>query len=402
MHRLSKEERIEDMRNQKWIFVGILMLMFALLGMTAQAQGITPTPANPNANVSWPPPVYVVRGQFTIRGSANLPNMTNYFIEFRPLNDDLTIPDEDALWTPATLPSSAAVQDDVLGVWNTLTAPDGVYELRLTINASGAATTHVLVSPLRVENTPPPFATPEGPITVPTFTPQVGLPTLQATPTAFDTNPRVTANRNANVRRGDSTAYQIIGSLNDGDTAPIVGISSFGTGWYLIQLPNGNQGWIAPSVVTVLGDLRNVPRVSPPPPPATATPTQPPTPISNINLVAGNFRFDPPSPKCNETFNVFMDVANFGNQQYFGGGFLAVQDFRRADNAFQLGNAGALPAIAPGQTINVGPISLKVPTYYNEEHRLVMTVDSTNQVFESNEGDNVKEAIYVLQKAGCP
>ena len=62
----------------------------------------------------------------------------------------------------------------------------------------------------------------------------------------------------------------------------------------------------------------------------------------------------------------------------------------------------ALPIISPGQTVNVGPIPLKVPTYYNEEHRLVMTVDSTNQVFESNESDNVKEAIYVLQKASCP
>jgi hypothetical protein len=235
----------------------------------------------------------------------------------------------------------------------------------------------------------------------PTLPPQQ-LPTLQATPTAFDTTPRVTANRNANVRRGDGTNYDVVGSLNNGETAAIVGISSFGSGWYYIELPNGGRGWIAPSVVTVLGDLRDVPRVAPPPPPATATPTPPPTPVSSINLVAGNFRFDPPSPKCNETFNVYMDVANFGSQTYFGGGFLGVQDFRRADNAFQLGNSGALPTINPGQTINVGPIPMKVPTYYNEEHRLVMTVDSTNQVFESNEGDNVKEAIYVLQKASCP
>lgn len=389
------------MQRAKPVLVWVATMLLLVVGMTVQAQGTDPTAApNPNANISWPPPVYVLRGQFTLRGSANLPNMTNYFIEFRKLNDDLSILDEDALWTPATLPSTAAVQNDVLGVWNTVTATDGVYELRLTVNVSGGTPVYFPVSPLRIENNPPPFAATEEPVIQPTLPQQ--LPTLQPTPTAFDTSPRVTANRNANVRRGDGTNYDIVGSLNTGDTANIVGISSFGSGWYYIELPNGGRGWIAPSVVTVLGDLRNVPRVAPPPPPATATPTPPPTPVSSINLVAGNFRFDPASPKCNETFNVYMDVANFGTQTYFGGGYLGVQDFRRTDNAFQLGNSGALPTINAGQTVNVGPIPLKVPTYYNEEHRLVMTVDSTNQVFETSEADNVKEAIYVLQKASCP
>src|SRR5687767_9759304 len=119
------------MQRTKSLLVGMLILMLMSMGLTAQAQTATPTvePVNPNANVSWPPPVYVLRGQFTLRGSANLPNMSNYFIEFRPLNPDATVVDEDALWTPATLPSTAAVQDDVLGVWNTTSAVDGLYEL---------------------------------------------------------------------------------------------------------------------------------------------------------------------------------------------------------------------------------------------------------------------------------
>jgi uncharacterized protein YgiM (DUF1202 family) len=392
------------MQKAKPVLVWVLTLLMLTMSLTAQAQADpTVAPLNPNANITWPPPVYVLRGQFTVRGSANLPNMSNYFIEFRELAPDLSVPDEAALWTPATLPSTAAVQDDILGVWNTTTALDGVYELRLTINVRGGTPEYVRVAPIRVENTPSPFATPEAPVVVvPTLPAAVDLPTLQPTPTAFDTAPRVTANRNANVRRGDGTNYDLVGSLNDGDTAPIIGISSFGSGWYYIELPSGARGWVAPSVVTVLGDLRSVPRVDPPPPPATSTPTPQPTPVSSINLVAGNFRFDPGSPKCNETFNVYIDVANFGTQAYFGGGFVGVQDFRRADNAFQLGSSGSLPTINAGQTVNVGPIPLKVPTYYNEEHRLVITIDSTNQVFESNEGDNIKEAIYTLQKASCP
>lgn len=391
------------MRRTKPLLVGMLILMLLSMSLTAQAQTATPTvePVNPNANVSWPPPVYVLRGQFTLRGSANLPNMSNYFIEFRPLNPDATVADEAALWTPATLPSTAAVQDDVLGVWNTASALDGLYELRLTINVAGSTPTYIRVAPLRVENVPPPFAATEVPQIQPTL-PQAELPTLQPTPTAFDTNPRVTATRNANVRRGDSTAYDVIGSLNAGDTVPVVGVSSFGTGWYYVQLPTGSRGWVAPSVVTVEGDLRTVPAVAPPPPPATATPTPLPTSAATINLVAGNFRFDPPSPKCNETFNIYLDVANFGSQTFFGSAsIISVQDFRRADGAFQTGTSGLIPTINPGQTVNVGPIPIKVGTFYNEEHRLVMTVDSNNLVLETTESDNTKEAIYVLQKGGC-
>jgi uncharacterized protein YgiM (DUF1202 family) len=391
------------MQRTKPLLIGMLILMLMSMGLTAQAQTATPTlePVNPNANVSWPPPVYVLRGQFTLRGSANLPNMSNYFIEFRPLNPDATVADEDALWTPATLPSTAAVQDDVLGVWNTTSAIDGLYELRLTINVAGSAPTYVRVAPLRIENTPPPFAPTEVPPLQPTL-PQAELPTLQPTPTAFDTSPRVTATRNANVRRGDSTLYDVVGSLNAGDTVPVVGVSSFGTGWYYVQLPNATRGWVAPSVVTVEGDLRSVPAVAPPPPPATATPTPQPTSAATINLVAGNFRFDPPSPKCNETFSVYLDVANFGSQTFFGSAsIISIQDFRRADGAFQVGTSGLIPTINPGQTVNVGPIQIKVGTFYNEEHRLVMTVDSNNLVLETTEADNTKEAIYVLQRAAC-
>jgi hypothetical protein len=51
--------------------------------------------------------------------------------------------------------------------------------------------------------------------------------------------------------------------------------------------------------------------------------------------------------------------------------------------------------------VNVGPIQIKVGTFYNDEHRLVMTVDSNNLVLETTEADNTKEAIYVLQRAAC-
>jgi uncharacterized protein YgiM (DUF1202 family) len=380
-----------------------LFLLLAVLSITASVSAqstptFTPTPTpNPNANITWPPPVYVVRSLFTVYGTANLPNMTGWFLEARPVDTAFS---EDEGWTPISLVSRTPTQDSVLGVWDTTLVDDGVYSLRLNVSLSNGTRVYALITPLRVENNPPPFAslgTPQ-PVGQPT---QIGLPTLLPTPTAFSTTPQATARINANVRRGDGTIYEVIGNISAGTTVQIVGVSSLGTNWYLIVLPNGVQGWVAPSVVDVSGNVGSVPRVNPPEPP---TPTPVPftaTPTSTINLVAGNFRFDPGSPNCGQTFNIYMDVANFGSS-FSPSGTISVNDYRLSDGAFQTSTLGAFPAIAPGQTINVGPIPLTVSTFYNENHRLLMTVDGSNQIFETNESDNTKEAIYLLNKASCP
>jgi uncharacterized protein YgiM (DUF1202 family) len=388
------------MRRSRWLFSLLLALLCAALIAPAFAQGIEPDPANPldpNANINWPPPVYVVRGVLEVRGSANLPNMTNYFIEYRPVGADLVnLSDEDAPWQPATLPSTSAISNDVLGRWDTTLTDDGIYELRLTINVRGGQPVFFRLAPIRVENTPPPFAV------VPTAT-QVpaALPTLLPTPTALDATPRVTARLNANVRLGDNTFYGTVGALLNGTTAPIIGISTTGSGWFLIQLDDGRRGWVSPTVVDVSGDLRQVPSVEPPPPPPpTATPI-PPTPVSAINLVAGNFRFDPSSPVCSQTFNIYIDVANFGTATS-PGGFIGIQDVRRLDGSPQGSTVGSFGPIAPGQTVNIGPIPITISTWYNEEHTLTMTVDGANQIAETNEADNVRQAIYVLQRGTCP
>ncbi|MBI1277904.1 MAG: SH3 domain-containing protein [Anaerolineaceae bacterium] len=380
--------------------LGLFMLM-AILSVTASVSAqATPTSTpmpNPNANITWPPPVYVVRGLFTVYGTANLPNMTGWFLEARPID---SLANEDEGWTPVTLVSRTPVENSVLAVWDTSIADDGVYSLRLNVSLSNNTRVYALITPIRVENDPPPFAgiATGQPGNLPT---PGSLPTLLPTPTAFSTSPQATARINANVRRGDGTIFEVIGNLPAGTTVQIIGVSSLGTNWYLVVLPNGQQGWVAPSVVDVSGNLASVPRVNPPTPP---TPTPIPvtaTPTSTINLVAGNFRFDPGSPNCAQTFNIYMDVANFGSS-FSPSGTISINDYRQADGAFQTSTVGAFPAIAPGQTINVGPIPLTVSTYYNENHRLLMTVDGSNLIFETNENDNTKEAIYLLNKANCP
>jgi hypothetical protein len=78
-----------------------------------------------------------------------------------------------------------------------------------------------------------------------------------------------------NVRRGDGVAYDVITVLHPGSWMRIIGISSERSGWYLVEVSTGRQGWIAPNVVTIIGDISDLPVVVPPPSP---TPTETPTP----------------------------------------------------------------------------------------------------------------------------
>ena len=293
----------------------IIVLLLLLMAVGAQAQDNIIEPVgdavNPNANISWPPPVYVLRGESTVRGTANLPNMTSYFLEFRLLNDDLTPMDTNVPWIPALLPASRPVVDDVLGVWNTAVIPDGMYELRLTINLSGSQPQFARVSPVRIENNPPPFAVTPTPLAVPTLVPQFAtqppqsVPTLIPTPTAFDLSAQAEAVTNANVRSGDSTSYPVVGSLFAGETVPVIGRSSTGSGWWVIRMANGRTGFIAPSVARVTGDTSGLPLVNPPATPtpvATATPQLPDLSITGV-------RFDR-DIKQGQNFQVIVTVRN--------------------------------------------------------------------------------------------
>jgi hypothetical protein len=377
----------------KRLLVLLMITVLVLLpGFVRAAEG------NPNATITWPPPVYVVRGKFQIRGTANLPNMTNYFIECHPLNGDLSLQGD--VWFPAILPSQAAVQDGVLGVWDTTLIADGIYQVRLTVNVSQGNPVLFIVSPLRVQNTPSPFeATP-----MPSPTPLPPLPSPTLVP-AQDTTPRATIDvaggQSANVREGDSTFYKVVAYVPTGATARILGISNRGTGWYQIQLDNGLVGWIAPSVVSTSGDLTNLPRVQPPPPPLPTAIPATPVPVSQANLVAGIVEFNPGQPTCAQTFTVGFDVANLGTQPTTLSGTISLVDVRSADGTQQGSTIGGFPVLQPGQTFRVN-MPLTISTWYNEQHNIRLVIDPANQIPESNEGDNVRVVSYTLQKGSCP
>lgn len=284
-----------------------ILLLLPLLLLTAAFQDFEPIgqPTNPLASISFPPPIYLMRGQMPIYGTANMPDMIGYYIEFRALGSDFTTQEDTSGWTPATLPVNTAIVNGLLGTWDTTLVNDGAYEIRLTV-ITRTETIYSRVSPLRIENNPPPFIQLPG---VPVVTQEVVLPTFAPPPTAVSTNPTVTPiNVNVNVRSGDSTAYPTVGSLLVGDTANILGRSSRGSGWWYILLPNNRQGWVSPDVVLENGDLSNIPFVDPPPIPATPTPV-PPTAAPFPDATISNVRFDR-AIKQNESFQVIVTVYN--------------------------------------------------------------------------------------------
>jgi hypothetical protein len=401
------------------MLIGALAGALALMAVPAAAQLETPTP-DPEANITFPPPVYTLRGSVDIRGTANVPSQTNYFIEFRPVDPPVRPSDEAAadedevdadeeettrpepVFFPAVLPSDETVEDDVLGTWDTALVPDGLYELRMTVNTSTGNPRVVYVYPLRVENEPPPFVTVEAAVTqAPAASPTPAGPVPTATLSAAVVATIIT--ENGNVRTGDGTIFSIIGSFPQGTQFEVIGIANTGTGWFQVRLPDGRTGFVAPSIVNVTGNTAGLPRVSPPPPPITPTFTPlpaTPTPVASADLVAGIVVLTPAQPVCNQTFQIGFDIANFGTQANVTG-LVTVTDTHVASGTVTQTTLGPVPVIQPGQTVRVGPIPLTVSTFFNEGHRLTLTIDAGNQIPETNKANNTATVDYTLAQGTC-
>ncbi|MCA9915478.1 MAG: SH3 domain-containing protein, partial [Anaerolineae bacterium] len=279
----------------------LILLLLGAMAFVVGAQDIEPfTPPAEDADIAitFPPPVFAVAGEVEIRGTVDSIGLSEYVIEYRELEPQSADPtqENESPWLPATRPGNQVVRNGVLGIWNTITARDGLYEIRLRATLDTGEEELFRVSPVRVVNNPTEdfVGLPLSVTLQPTPT-QIGgtgsRPPLAATPTPLNTGePMVVAAVDANVRSGDDTTYPRVGSLLSGESAPILGLSSFGSGWYYIQLPNGRRGFIAPSTVNASGDLNNLPPVEPPPPP---TPPATATPLTSANLQVTGLRLDP-------------------------------------------------------------------------------------------------------------
>jgi hypothetical protein len=394
-------------RRFRIVLAGIAVLLAALvIGAQEPIEPITVPDTDASIAITFPPPVYVLNDIVQIIGTADEIDMSSYFIEYRPLlfgEEAIQETSADRPWLPASLPANRVVRGGVIGVWNTTTVRDGLYEIRLTINRNNSEPVYFRVSPLRVENDPtddigglPPVR----PTLMATPT-QLGgqvRPPLQATPTQLGSGtPIVRALTDSNVREGDDTSYARIGALLTGETAPVLGISSFGSGWYYIQMANGRRGFIAPSVVEFSGNLASLERIAPPPPP---TPPATATPLTSANLQVTGMRLAPAQPTCAQSFDLFINVQNTGSGATAASGILTVTDRNVRTGIVAGTTTGGFPAIQPGASFVV-VVTLTVDTFYNEDHDIIIQLDTRGEIPETNEGDNTASIRYQLQQGTC-
>lgn len=182
-----------------------------------------------------------------------------------------------AMTSQAAIPSESTPQVFVPG-------SDGPIFVPVGPGGGGIQTVVVVI----VTATPQPTQTfTPGPPTLPpppTFTP--GPPT--ATPTRTGTPlPPVTVKvkvDKSNVRQGPSQLYPVVTRLDQGTEVTVVGRNRNGD-WWKICCVNGQDVWIADTVVDVTGPIWAVPEVTnipappptPVPPPPSATPAPTPT-----------------------------------------------------------------------------------------------------------------------------
>src|SRR5690606_35210626 len=85
-------------------------------------------------------------------------------------------------------------------------------------------------------------------------TPTVAAPEAAATPTQPPvTDPVAQASTPLNLRGGPGTAYAVVGALNPGTPAEIIGKNPQ-SDWWQVLLPTGEQGWIYAPLVQTAGD----------------------------------------------------------------------------------------------------------------------------------------------------
>ncbi len=256
-----------------------------------------------------------------------------------------------------------------------------------TTDTSSSTTTTSSTSIPRSTNTPAP----------PTNTPQPDATNTPSVPMA-----RVISG--ANLRRGPSTVFEPpVGSIAANSEAEIIGISP-GRDWYKIQYGNGSA-WIFASLVETTGNISALPvDAGPPTPvPATNTPVPSETPVPNpVNLIVAGIGIDPHPLKCQEASEITVTVTNNGTANAESGGKIRIEAVLVSTGAVLETTETIFSAIPAGGSVTASAF-ITVGTNFDELQRIRATVDTDNQVAESNENDNSSDVgtDYVLQKSGC-
>lgn len=97
--------------------LGFLLVAAPALAPTALAQ-------ETGVRIQWPPPVTETFGVGNVIGTANVPDMAYYYLEYLPLADDLSLPPT-IPWIPATMALTVPVSEGALATIDTRMVEDG-------------------------------------------------------------------------------------------------------------------------------------------------------------------------------------------------------------------------------------------------------------------------------------
>lgn len=184
-----------------------------------------------------------------------------------------------------------------------------------------------------------------------------------------------------NVRRCDLTdnnACPIIEALDERGSLALAN-SANRTGWLLVRLPSGMEGWVSPTVIITTADTAGLPYVAPPPP-------LPPPAVANVVLNGIAIRGG--SATCNTPFEVQVNVANVG-AAIAAGGTVTLQDVNLRTGDVTATSYGSYPALYPGGNFVVS-FPMMISAYYNETHELRATAGSASVRLQ-----------YTLGQGGC-
>lgn len=184
-----------------------------------------------------------------------------------------------------TMPGEAPTQD---ATEETTDQPD----LAATITAQALT----LQAPTSTAEAPTETSTPEATATI----------TLTPTPTV----PMVSVSVNTNCRTGPGVQFDLIGALNIGQTAEVVGKYQNGSYWVIKTPGSSGNCWLWGNYATVSGNTSNLPEYPSPP---TPTPSLTPTPT-------------PPAAPSNLTANKACTTSGAPPGFYYAGGNITWED----------------------------------------------------------------------------
>ena len=198
--------------------------------------------------------------------------------------------------------------------------------------------------------------------------PIIAQPTATATPDGVVVT--VTDRQFQNVRSGPSTQYDVLGRLNEGEQARVIGANASNT-WVVIDF-RGLQGWMSAPLLEIFGDLNTVPIIQPPPTPtpvATATPSPP----QEADIIIESAVAIPSPIIAGQSFSVNVTVRNNGLSN--AGNFAIAATFPPND----VFTSATIAGLAAGQATTATLTGILNNTGF---YTVVIVADLNNQVPE--------------------